>query len=216
VTKKYPQYIIDKAIEFRIKDKLTVPEIAERMGIAKATVNKWMKDYPLEERTKKQTEAQKQAAEENRERAAEKRQDAYNEMWELAPELLKDYNLYAFVCMYIGEGTKKRRNEVAICNSDADVMRLSHKWIVALKHPERVMDYSLQIHADQNEDEIKAYWAEQLGINPELIKTIRKSNSNQLKGRKFNSLYGVLTVRANDTYFRARLQALIDYTKASW
>jgi transcriptional regulator with XRE-family HTH domain len=216
MTKKYPQYIIDKAIELRIKDKLTVPEIAERMGIAKSTVDGWMKDYPLEERTKKQTEAQKQAAEANRDRAAAKRQDAYDEMLEQAPELLKNYSLLAFVCMYIGEGTKRKRGEVSICNSDAAVMRLSYKWIVKLKHPDRSLEFRVQIHADHNEDEIKAYWAEQFDISPERITVMRKSNSNQLTGRKFRSVHGVLEIRASDTYFRARLQALIDYVKATW
>jgi hypothetical protein len=216
MTKKYPQYIIDKAIELRLTKKLTVPEIAEMMGIAKSTVDGWMKDYPLPERTQKQTEAQKRGTEANKERSAQKRQDAYAEMWKQAPKLLKDYSLYAFVCMYIGEGYKRTRSAVSICNSDAAVMRLSYKWIIKLKHPERAIEFRVQIHADHNENEIKAYWAEQLGIAPEHISTMRKSNSNQLTGRKFRSQHGVLTIRASDTYFRSRLQALIDYVKASW
>ena len=82
------------------------------------------------------------------------RDEAYAEMWEQAPELLKDYNLYAFVCMYIGEGFKRTRNEVAMCNSDAAVMRLSYKWIMKLKHPDRSLEFKVQIHADHDEDEI--------------------------------------------------------------
>jgi hypothetical protein len=118
--------------------------------------------------------------------------------------------------MYIGEGTKRRRGEVAICNSDAAVMRLSYKWIMKLKHPDRALEFRVQIHADHDEDEIKTYWGTQLDIEPELISTMRKSNSNQLTGRKFRSQHGVLAIRASDTYFRSRLQALIDYVKASW
>jgi hypothetical protein len=87
MTKKYPQYIIDKAIELRVKEQLTVPEIAEMMSIAKSTVDGWMKAYPLPERTEKQTEAQKRGTAANKERSAQKRQDAYDEMWEQAPEL---------------------------------------------------------------------------------------------------------------------------------
>ena len=44
----------------------------------------------------------------------------------------------------------------------------------------------------------------------------RKSNSGQLKGRNWRSRHGVLTVCANDTYLRARLQAWIDCVQAAW
>jgi len=43
-----------------------------------------------------------------------------------------------------------------------------------------------------------------------------KSNSNQLSGREFRSRNGVLTVRTNDTYFRARLEAWVDLLKEEW
>jgi hypothetical protein len=75
--KKIPQYIIDKAIELRTKHKMTVPEIAEHLAVAKSTVDGWMKDYPLEERTKKQTEAQKNGTKANQAKAAALRQAAY-------------------------------------------------------------------------------------------------------------------------------------------
>ena len=216
MAKKYPQYIIDKAIQLRVEKKYTVPEIADMMGIAKSTVDSWLKPYKLEERTDKQKNHQKRVAEANRERAAQKRQDAYDEMLEQAPELLKDLSLFAFVCMYIGEGTKKMRNYVALANSDVKVMQLAHKWIVKLKHPDRALEFGVQIHVDHNEDEIKSYWGEQLGISPEHIVIIRKSNSGQLTGRKFRSPHGILTIRASDTYFRSRLQALMDYAKQIW
>ncbi|MDQ7026341.1 MAG: hypothetical protein Q9P01_11035 [Anaerolineae bacterium] len=57
--KKYPQYIIDKVIELRVKKKHTVPDIAGMMSMPKSTIHNWLLDYPLEERTAKQTEAQK-------------------------------------------------------------------------------------------------------------------------------------------------------------
>jgi hypothetical protein len=48
------------------------------------------------------------------------------------------------------------------------------------------------------------------------IKLLRKSNSNQLRGRQWRSRHGVLTVRAFDTLVRARLQAWMDRLRAEW
>jgi hypothetical protein len=214
--KKIPQYVIDKAIELRVKHKMTVPEIAECLAVSKATVDGWMKDYPLEERTEKQTEAQKNGTKANQLKAAALRQAAYDEAWEQAPELFQDPEFRDFICMYLGEGTKKTRNAVAIANSSAEVMLLSHFWIQKFRNKEREIDYSIQIHIDQDEQEVKEYWAKLLDITPDMIVTIRKSNSGQLKGRKFRSEWGVFTIRANDTYFMAKIYAWLDYLRKQW
>jgi transcriptional regulator with XRE-family HTH domain len=209
--KKIPQYIIDKAIELRIKHKMTVPEIAECLGYSKSTVNGWMENYPLEERTTKQTEAQKAGTKANQDKAAALRQADYDEAWKQAPELMKDRRFRDFICMYIGEGTKKMRNMVAIANSNAKVMKSAYYWMEKLRNHDRQIEYLIQIHVDQDEQEIKDYWAKTLGINSDIVKTQRKSNSGQLSGRNFRSLYGVLTIRTSDTAFRSRLEAWMNY-----
>jgi hypothetical protein len=214
--KKIPQYVIDKAIELRVKHKMTVPEIAECLAVSKATVNGWMEDYPLEERTEKQGNAQKAAAKANRENAAKKRQASYDEAWEQAPELFENDNFREFICMYIGEGSKKARNKVSIVNSDLAVIVLSHFWILKLSNPENNMYYGVQIHKDHDEETIKIYWATALGIEAEIIHMMRKSNSGELSGRKFRSQWGLLTIQANDTYFMSKMQAWMDYRRKEW
>jgi hypothetical protein len=216
VAKKIPQYIIDKAIELRVEKKMTVPEIAKCLSLSKSTVNGWMEEYPLEERTEKQGNAQKAAAIANRENAAKKRNEAYDEAWEQAPKLFEDPEFRDFICMYVGEGTKKNRNGVAIANSLPSVMLLSHYWIQRLRNHERKIDYHVQIHVDHDEQEIKEYWANLLGIQAEDVKIIRKSNSGQLSGRNFRSPHGVFTIRANDTYFMSKMEAWMDYLYEKW
>ena len=44
----------------------------------------------------------------------------------------------------------------------------------------------------------------------------RKSNSNQLAGRTWRSVHGVLTVRVCDTLLRAKLQGWMDRLRESW
>jgi hypothetical protein len=214
--KKIPQYVIDKAIELRLKHKMTVPEIAEHLAVSKATVDGWMKDYPLEERTVKQGNAQIAAAKYNRESAAKKRQEAYDEGWNQGPELFKNEHFREFICMYIGEGSKKDRNKVSIVNSDLAVIVLSHFWILQLSNPENKIFYSLQIHKDHDAEEIKRYWANGLDINSEIIHVVQKSNSGKLSGRNFRSEWGLLTIQANDTYFMSKMQAWMDFRRKEW
>jgi hypothetical protein len=78
------------------------------------------------------------------------------------------------------------------------------------------LGYSLQYHADQDLDALKESWARLLRIEPEDIRTQRKSNSNQMQGRQWRSRMGVLAVRTCDTYFRARLQAWMDRVCEEW
>jgi hypothetical protein len=51
---------------------------------------------------------------------------------------------------------------------------------------------------------------------PALIKELRKSNSHELTGRNFRFIHGLLSINTGDTYFRARLQAWMDFVKGQW
>jgi hypothetical protein len=119
-----------------------------------------------------------------------------------------------FVCMYIGEGYKRNRNAVQICNSDPHVVLLGDRWIK--RFAANAVTYSVQYHADQDLDELRRFWGGFLGIDPASIRLQRKSNSSQLNGRSWRCEHGVLTVLTNDTLFRARLQAWMDCIREEW
>lgn len=53
-------------------------------------------------------------------------------------------------------------------------------------------------------------------FDPASISLQRKSNSNQLRKRTWRSVYGVLTVRGNDTYLHARLQGWMECQRKEW
>ena len=118
------------------------------------------------------------------------------------------------MCLYIAEGYKRDRNAVAIGNSDEAVLQVAVKWLRRLT--DRSLTFWIQYHADQDAEELRAFWSHALDIDPEDVRFQRKSNSGQLKGRQWRSLHGVLSVRVHDTYFRTRLQAWIDCLKAEW
>ena len=118
------------------------------------------------------------------------------------------------MALYVAEGFKKTRHVVAVGNSDSAVLRVCLDWME--RFTGAVFDYGLQYHADQDADELRAYWADQLAIEPDFIRLQRKSNSGQLRKRNWRSRYGVLTVRCNDTLFRARLQGWMDCLREQW
>ena len=76
--------------------------------------------------------------------------------------------------------------------------------------------YRVQHHADQDLDDLRAFWGAELRADPLLISFQRKSNSTQLATRRWRCEYGVLTVGVNDTSLRARLQAWMDCTRKQW
>jgi hypothetical protein len=143
------------------------------------------------------------------------REEAYRQgEQEFAELALANPDFRDFVCLYIGEGYKRSRNTVSLANSDPGVIKLANRWMYEFSR--RPVGYCVQHHADQNLEALAEFWACQLDLDPSAIAFQRKSNSRQLRYRKWRSKYGVLTVRTNDTAFRARLQGWIDSLKGQW
>jgi len=128
--------------------------------------------------------------------------------------LSEDPSFRDFVCLYIAEGYKRRLNTVSLANSDPAVITVAISWLRRLTDHRIV--YSIQYHADQDLDELRAFWGLVLGIDGAEIRFQRKSNSGQLRRRTWRSEHGVMTVTAHDAFLRARLQAWIDLVRESW
>lgn len=116
--------------------------------------------------------------------------------------------------MYIGEGYKRSRNRVSVSNSDPRVVRLADSWV--RRFAVNDVKYSVQYHADHDAAYLISFWAGYLGADPAAFSLQRKSNSGELAGRNWRSRWGVLTVTANDTLLRSRLQGWIDRVQDSW
>jgi DNA-binding XRE family transcriptional regulator len=208
----HPEYIREKARQMRTEKDLTIDEIAERLAISRQTIFNWVKDIPM--RRPRRHPDYELRARENSLRFKRLRDAAYEDGWNRFDDLIGEPGFRDFICMYIGEGSKRSRNRVAICNSDPNVMILADFWMRRFaKNP---IQYLVQYHADQDVDDLRRFWANMLRLDPAEIRVQRKSNSNQLKGRSWRSRCGVLTIRSSDTYFRARLQAWIDRITEEW
>jgi hypothetical protein len=210
-------YIRAKAREMRVERRLTIDQIAERLALPRTTIYYWIRDLPITEAVRHS--GPRRAARRRGNRAMQRkyrllREEAYREGLDSFAALAADPTFRDFVCLYIAEGFKRNRNVVSIGNSDPAVMRLATSWIRRLttKRPE----FWLQYHADQELNELRRFWSEALDIEADAVRLQRKSNSNQLHRRTWRSRYGVLTVRANDTLLRARLEAWMHELRADW
>jgi hypothetical protein len=214
----HPPYLREKARELRVKNKMSLDEIAECLALGKTTVWYWIKDLPDPAIKHRMTPGRRRAlaaaSTTNRARFQALRDAAYQRGKEEFPSMDACAGFRDFVCMYIGEGYKRNRNVVSIANSDPAVIALADYWIRKLA--KNKVTYGLQYHADQDPGDLVKFWSEHLRVDPGLIYLQRKSNSNQLKGRKWRSEWGVLSVTVGDTELRSRLQGWIDEVKNAW
>jgi hypothetical protein len=207
----HPAYLRDKALKLRTARRMSIDEIALRLGLPKTTIYYWVRDLPLG-RPRRHNNPPGNLAMQAKHRKL--REAAYAEGRGTFDRLCTEPTFRDFVCMYIGEGYKRNRNTVALGNSDPRVVKLAARWI--RRFSRNPVTYYVQYHADQDLRELKGFWSNTLGVSLDDIHVQRKSNSNGLAARTWRSLHGVLTVRACDTLFRARLQGWIDRVEETW
>lgn len=210
-------YLRERARTLRAERQLTIDQLAERLALPRSTVYHWVRDLPLPHMTPARRAVLSRLRKGNLRMQAKHRRlrdDAYERGRVEFPTLAADPTFRDFVALYIAEGSKRNRNAVAICNSDAAVLVVALRWMEEFTGA--TFDYSVQYHADQDLAELRDYWADQLEIEPDMIRVQRKSNSNQLRRRTWRSPHGVLQIRCNDTLLRARLQGWMDRLREAW
>ena len=159
----HPAYIREKARAMRAQRKLTIDELAERLALSRSTVYCWVKDLPIE-RKGRPNAGQRRGSRAMQRRYRLIREEAYREGLESFDELARDPSFRDFVCLYIAEGSKRNRNQVAICNSDAAVLQLATKWLARLAN--NPLRFSIQYHADQDLNDLRGFWSRALTIDP--------------------------------------------------
>ncbi len=198
----------------RVEKSLTIDEIAERLALSRTTIYHWVRDLPIERRGDRQTAGQRKRSARNAERCRRKRREAYEQGAAEFTELAKDPTFRDFVCMYIGEGYKRNRNQVTVSNADPVVVSLCSRWIQ--RFAVNQVTYSIQHYEDQDPEYLRSFWSFRLGIDPASISFLRKANSGRLRSRQWRCRYGVVQVRAGDTQLRSRLQGWMDATRSHW
>jgi excisionase family DNA binding protein len=213
----HPSYLREHARRLRAEKRLTIDELAERLALSRSTVYHWVRDMPIPGSgagTGFSSEGQRKGTRAMKRKYRLLREAAYREGVESFPGLCREATFRDFVCMYIGEGYKRSRHTVSICNSDPAVMLMADRWLRRLAR--RPLDYVVTYHPDQHRDELVSFWSGFLGVEPTSIRCHRKSNSGRLSGRVWRCEHGVLAISSHDTYFRSRMGAWIDLVKEEW
>lgn len=193
---------------------MSLDDICARLNVPRTTVYYWIKGIPIT-RTQKQHAGQRAGTLAMSAKYAARRKAGYDAAYQDAGELLKEDGIRDFVILYLAEGYRKNRNVVSLSNSNPSIIKFAHSCMRRMATNPHFA-YSFQYHADQDPERLKRFWAACLNVGTELIRPIRKTNSGQLKGRRFACVYGVFQVRVGDTLFRSRLQALMDVVQEQW
>ena len=209
----YPAYVRAKARSLRVEKHLSVDDIAARLALPKTTIYYWVSDLPLG-RPRRWSGGQRRGTLNMQRKYALRRAAAYLQGRIEFDRLMEEPTFRDFICLYMAEGSKKCRNTVAVCNSDARIVVLCASWI--RRFTKNKMRYSIQYHADQDLEELRQFWSRRLAVSAADIKFQRKSNSGRLGGRTWRSKYGVLTVSVGDTLLRARLEAWMHSLQDQW
>lgn len=209
------QHVRDKAKTLR-KQGYSLNELVKLLNVGKGTVYYWIRSLPkVAKKSKTQhselSSAAIAAGNHSRQRAAKKRQEAYD----------LGYSTYAyystlptfndFVMLYLTEGDRKDRNVLAVTNTNPKLILLAQFWMTRL--PKRIdarLNYWVQVYLDQDIYEVKKYWATTLHVSVDKINTVLMKSSGKLRKRNNRSLHGVMTVRVHDTQLKAQMYAWMD------
>jgi excisionase family DNA binding protein len=134
----HPAYLREKARTLRIKRKLTIDELAERLALSRSTIYYWVRDLPIPGSGSGggwPASAHAAAARANRRKHRLLRDAAYRQGSDEFAALAVQPGFRDFVCLYVAEGYKRNRNRVQLSNSDEAVVRIATVWIARLKWP---------------------------------------------------------------------------------
>ena len=143
---------------------------------------------------------------------AKLRQEAYDSIEPakaLADPLMRD-----FTVMYLGEGYRRNRNVVQICNTNPLIMWMSVTAIEKLE-PQASPTFKLKLYPDHKHRTEKRFWAGRVGITPSQIEVWADPKKNTPTTRR-RSEHGILYASWSDTYLRAKIQALMDAVQNDW
>ncbi len=212
---------IEKALKLRTEENLTYSEIGERMGRPGGTVKRWLAPYSLGMSNNGKISWKNGAA-----KGSKKMQENYallrsrvyeatknNVEIDLQDKLLRD-----FVNVYIGEGSKKRRGELNVINSDPKVILLSLAVIKKyfLRKDKKIILSIRYYKENNNEKELLDYWKKVTNNNSSIKYKTYLQPTVKAFGHNNSNKFGLVRVEIYDTYAKKKLEAYMDYLKEEW
>ncbi len=210
-----------KALELRLKKKMSYSQIKKTLGVSKSTLSYWLRDYPLskerinELRGRSETRIEK--FRETMRRKREKRLMGFysEEKRKWLPLSEKEFFI-AGLFLYWGEGAKATYHKVGLNNSDPQVIKFTLYWMTrSLKIPKKKIKVDLHLYEDMDIDIEKYFWSKQLNIPlSQFIKPyVKKSKKADIDHKGFG--HGTCGLYVYETPLKERIlmaiEAIADY-----
>ena len=180
-----------KLEKWYLKEKLSSREISQKYKSSEHKVNYWLHKFGIAKRTISE--------------AAYQRNNPNGDPFSfITPKNNIDTFLFGLgLGLFWGEGTKKDRHSVRLCNSDpALVKKFLHFLIQIYKIDEKKLKFQLQTYDDLNPDELIVFWAKYLSVKKTQFS---KTTILQRRGEgtyRSKMKYGVVAVSFNNMKLR--------------
>jgi transcriptional regulator with XRE-family HTH domain len=210
-----------KALELRIKKKMSYSQIKKILGVSKSTLSYWLRNYPLsKERIRELRDWSEVRIEKFRQTMKVKREKRLKRLYEEEKRIwlpfLKRELYVAGLFLYWGEGVKALKSSVSLNNTDPKVVKFYLYWITkALKIPKRKIKVYVHLYSDMDINKALNFWSKELKIplsqfNKPYVKSSKKANIDH---RGFG--HGTCGLIVNDVRLKEKImmgiEAVADY-----
>jgi hypothetical protein len=206
----------DDVVELR-KAGTSLPDISRRYGIAKSTLSYWFKDIELSDESKKKIKksADERLVEARLKSAAWHRNEKQLRVMKAEQQAKEVHNTIpktkevlelALSMLYFGKGGKSGSTTMGA--SDSFMLKFFITSVELLYDKDRSdFRYDLHLRNDQNEKQLKQYWASKLDIPIERIRYVSK-DPRSIGKPTYKGYMGVCQVYVGDISILRRLKAL--------
>ena len=186
-------------LDFYIQQGLSSLTISKRVGCSTNKINYWLKKFSIEKRSIS--------------KAIYTLNNPSGDPFVFTPPVTaEEHTLYGLcIGLYWGEGSKRNKNSVRICNTDPDIILAFVKFLKRFyKINESKIRFGLQLFNDSNLKEATEFWTHYLGFSED---SFYKTIVSKVRGEgtyKNKSKYGVITLYYNNTKLQSLMLSSIE------
>lgn len=205
-----------EARRIRVKEQLSLKNIAERLGVSKGSVSLWVRDLPLSRETidKRQLAGRIKGGKAR----ADKTRAIRVQHQQAGRDMARHQNdpLFMAGCMMHWAEGSKDKNSAKICNTDPHFLRLWLRFIMRF-FDVRQEDFCLTINCYLNNGktkrQIESHWLKQLGLPKSCLRaTVVVTKHPMSTGAKKNRHpYGVASVSVHSTKISQHIWGAIKF-----
>lgn len=193
----------EKAIALRKEKQMSYSQIRKILKVSKSTLSLWLRNYPLPEERIKELQKSEAVIEKIRNTKRQKREKRLKEIYETQKKFLlplKTRELFLIgLGLYWGEGTKCRRDGLAISNTDPSIIKFFIYWLnKSLGIPKKKMRVGLHLYRDMNINKEMKFWSKILKIPlSQFTRPYIKKTSSKRINHKGGFGHGTCNLRIN-------------------